>query len=100
VGERFWSTDPCRPDVYWYGISGQGCWYWTQRFGQYWVSGGIHQKYGQVLYQCGMLGTPVKTAGFLSEFNAQGQWFEGGAIYWNGREWVIFVGDKGQTYGR
>lgn len=54
MGERFWSTSNCRPDVWWYGISGQGCWYWTARFGQYWVSGGVHQKYSQVAYEWGI----------------------------------------------
>lgn len=47
-----------------------------------------------------MLGVAVKAAGFLSEFGNTGQWFEGGAIVWNGREWVVKVGDWGQTYGR
>ena len=105
MGERFWSVSDCRPDIWWYGISGQGCWYWTQRFGQYWVSGGIHIKYGQVAYECGMLGVPVKPAGKIGEFgNNNGQWFEGGCIVWNLQngiwQWVIKVGDWGQTAGR
>lgn len=70
------------------------------RFGQYWVSGGVHWKYSQVAYECGMLGVPVKAAGWLSEFNNTGQWFEGGAIVWNGNDWVVKVGNWGQTYGR
>ena len=100
MGERFWSTSNCRPDVWWYGISGQGCWYWTARFGQYWVSGGVHQKYSQVAYECGMLGVPVKSYGWISEFGNNGQWFEGGCIVWSGTQWVIKVGDWGQTAGR
>lgn len=100
MGERFWSGSSCRSDCQWYGISGQGCWYWTARYGQYWVSGGVHTKYSQVLYECGMLGVPVKSYGWVSEFANNGQWFEGGCIVWNGSEWVIHVGDWGQTAGR
>lgn len=104
MGNGFWSWSSCRPDCQWYGVPGSGCWYWTQRFGQYWVSGGVHVKYGQVAYECGMLGVPVKSYGWISEFSNNGQWFEGGCIVWqfqNGSwQWVVKVGNWGQTGGR
>lgn len=100
MGERFWSVSGCRPDCQIYGISGQGAWMWTARYGQHWVSGGVHVKYGQVAYECGMLGVPVKPYGWMSEFGSNGQWFEGGAIVWLGGQWVVKVGNWGQTAGR
>ncbi len=100
MAERAWSQSGCRADIWWYGINGQGCWYWTQRYGQYWVSGGLHQKYGQVAYECGMLGVPVKSYGWISEFGGNGQWFVGGCIVWMNGQWVIKVGNWGQTAGR
>lgn len=95
-----WSVSGCRGDVWWYGYPGQGSYYWTQRWGQYWVSGAIHTKYSQVLYECGMLGVAVKNYGWISEFNNNGQWFEGGCIVWQNGEYVIKVGNYGQTAGR
>ena len=104
MADNAWSVSHCRPDCMVYGVPGRGAWWWTQQFGQYWVSGGIHQKYGQVLYECGMLGVPVKPAGWIGEFNNQGQWFEGGCIVWNLQngvwQWVVKPGDWGQTAGR
>lgn len=47
-----------------------------------------------------MLGVPVKSYGWISEFSNNGQWFEGGCIVWNGSEWLVKVGNWGQTAGR
>lgn len=97
-----WSFSSCRPDVQWYGVPGSGCWYYCPRFGQFWVSGGIHVKYGQVLYECGMLGAPCKNyITSVGEFGGvPGQWFEGGAIILQNGVWVVKVGNWGQTGGR
>lgn len=100
MADGAWSQSGCRSDVWWYGYPGQGSYYWTQRFGQYWVSGGVHAKYGQVLYECGMLGAPVKNYGWISEFSTNGQWFEGGCIIWQQGAWQIKVGNWGQTAGK
>lgn len=100
MADGSWSASGCRPDVWWYGYPGQGSYYWTQRWGQYWVSGGVHVKYGQVAYECGMLGAPVKAYGWISEFSTNGQWFEGGCIVWQDRDWKVKVGSFGQTAGR
>lgn len=100
MADGAWSQSGCRPDVWWYGVPGSGCWYWTARFGQYWVSGGVHWKYSHMSYECGALGVAVKSYGYISEFNTEGQWFEGGCIVWNGSNWVAYLGDWGQTAGR
>lgn len=100
MADNAWSQSTCRADVWWYGVPGSGCWYWTQRFGQYWVSGGVHQTYANNGWECGWLGAPVKSYQWLSEFSAYGQWFEGGAIYYANGSWRVFQGDMGQTAGR
>lgn len=84
----------------WYGIPGSGSHYWTARYGQYFVGGGIHQKYAQQNYECGPLGPPVKAYGWLSEFGAAGQWFVGGAIFYRDGAWRMVLGNYGQTAGR
>ncbi len=97
-----WS-EGCRPGVWWYGIPGQGSYYWTARYGTYWVGGGVYQKfatYASPGYECGALGAPVKEYQWLSEFGAYGQWFQGGAIYYSGGQWRIAWGDYGQAAGR
>lgn len=97
MADYAWSQSNCRPDVWWYGYPGQGSYYWTQRFGQYWVGGIIHQRYAENRYECGGLGAPVKHYQWLSEFGQYGTWFEGGAITVDG---VVHWGDWGQTVGR
>jgi hypothetical protein len=98
VADGAWSVGGCgRNDVWYYGYPNQGAYYWTQRFGMYWVGGVYHQRYAQSGYECGGLGAPVKDVGFLSEFGRQGQWFEGGAITDDG---VIRWGNSGQSAGR
>lgn len=51
-----------------------------------------------------MLGVPVKSYGWISEFNNNGQWFEGGCIVWQIEhgvwQWVVKVGNWGQTANR
>lgn len=100
MADNAWSQSTCRGDVWWYGVPGQGTHYWTARFGQYWVGGGVYQRYAAAGYECGNLGPPVKAYQWLSEFGAYGQWFEGGAIYYSGGQWRIALGDYGQTAGR
>jgi hypothetical protein len=100
VADGSWSQSTCRADVWWWGVPGQGTHYWTQRFGQYWVGGGVYQRYAAAGYECGNLGPPVKVYQWLSEFGAYGQWFAGGAIYFSGGQWRIAFGDYGQTAGR
>ncbi len=100
MGDRFWSWSTCRPDVQWNGVPGQGCYYWTARFGQYWVGGGIYQRYAAAGFECGALGAPVKAYQWLSEFSAYGMWFEGGAIYYRNGAWQVSLGNYGQTAGR
>lgn len=95
-----WSTSGCRPDVQWYGIPGAGSYQHTDRFGTYWIGGGIYQKFAEAGYECGGLGPPVKEYQWLSEFGAWGMWFEGGAIYYSGGAWRIVFGNYGQTHGR
>lgn len=82
-----------------YGVPGSGAYSWTARFGTVWV-GSTWGPYHQQGHECGGLGAPVKPYGYLSEFDAAGQWFVGGAIYWKYGYWHIVLGDWGQTAGR
>lgn len=100
MGDKFWSWSTCRPDVMWYGVPGEGSHLWTQRFGQYWVGGGVYQRFAAAGYECGPLGPPVKAYQWLSEFAAYGQWFQGGAIFYKNGAWQMVTGDFGQTAGR
>jgi hypothetical protein len=100
MADYAWSQSVCRPDVLWYGIPGQGTWYYTERFGQHWVGGGIYQRYAQAGWECGNLGPPVKDYQYLSEFGAYGMWFQFGAIWFNGQYWSITIGDYGQNANR
>ena len=100
MADYAWSQSECRGDVWWYGVPGEGCHYWTERFGQYWVGGGVYQIYVSERWECGALGPPVKPYQWLSEFGAYGQWFEGGAIFYSGSQWGVALGDYGQTANR
>lgn len=104
VGDGFWTQSGCKSDVWWYGVPGQGCWYWTQRFGQHFVGGGLYQKYASLNYECGLLGPPVKDAGWIQEMNygkgCNGQWFFNGAIGYHDGAWNVMFGDYGQLAGR
>lgn len=100
MADNAWSQSTCNGDVWWWGVPGQGTHYWTARFGQYWVGGGVYQVYASVGWECGGLGPPVKPYEWLSEFNSYGQWFAGGAIYYSGGQWRIAWGDFGQTANR
>lgn len=100
MADNAWSQSGCDGSVWWYGVPGAGCYYWTERYGQYWVGGGIYQKYASAGYECGALGPPVKEYQWLSEFAAYGQWFLGGAIYYSNGAWRMVLGQYGQTTGR
>lgn len=100
MADNAWSQSGCRTDVWWYGVPGQGSYYWTARFGQYWVGGGVYQRFAAARYECGGLGAPVKEYQWLSEFGAYGMWFEFGAIYYSGGAWRVAYGNYGQTAGR
>jgi hypothetical protein len=102
VADNGWSWSTCNPEVQWYGIPGSGSYYWTARFGTYWVGGGIYQRYAapDIRWECGPLGPPVKEYQWLSEFGAWGQWFEYGAIYYQNGAWRVAFGNWGQTAGR
>ncbi len=100
MADNAWSQSTCRSDVFWYGVPGAGSYLWTARFGQYWVGGGLYQKYAALGYECGGLVAPVKEYQWLSEFSAYGMWFQGGAIYYSGGAWRVAWGDYGQTAGR
>lgn len=102
-GDYHWSQSGCsppRPDVEWYGIPGSGSYLRTDRFGTYWVGGGVYQRFASEGYECGRLGPPVKEYQWLSEFSAWGQWFEFGAIYYRNGFWHVAIGNYGQTTGR
>lgn len=98
-----WSASTCKPEVWWYGVPGQGSWYWTQRYGQYWVSQ-TWAKYRDWGFECGTLGPPVKDYGWIAEMNygkgCEGQWFLGGAIGWHDGRWNVMAGSYGQVAGR
>jgi hypothetical protein len=108
LGDYYWSVSGCccptRPDVEWKGYPGSGSYYRTDRFGTYWVGGGVHSTYASHNYECGTdsvrIGPPVKEYQWLSEFGAYGQWFESGVIYYRNGAWRIEAGDWGQTAGR
>lgn len=100
MADNAWSTSTCRGDVMWWGVPGQGTYYWTARFGTYWVGGGVYQRYAAAGFECGALGPPVKPYQWLSEFGAYGQWFSGGAIYYSAGAWRVALGNYGQTAGR
>jgi hypothetical protein len=102
MGDNAWTTSTCRSDVMWYGVPGQGTYYWTARYGQYWVGGGLYQRYSapDIRWECGPLGAPVKEYQWLSEFSAYGMWFQFGAIYYKNGAWQVAFGNYGQTAGR
>ncbi len=100
MADGAWSWSTCNASVQWYGVPGQGCHYWTARYGQHWVGGGIYQRYAAAGWECGGLGPPVKAYQWLSEFASYGQWFLGGAIYFSGGQWRTVYGNFGQTAGR
>lgn len=101
MGDNTWTWSTCNPLVQWYGIPGSGTWYWTARFGQHWVGGGVYQTYASRQWECGQLGPPVKDYGFISEFGGGfGQWFEGGCIIFRLGAWTVYIGNYGQTAGR
>lgn len=103
-----WSVSGCccptRPDVWWKGYPGSGSYYHTDRYGTYWVGGGVHTTYAWHNYECGTnavrLGAPVKEYQWLGEFGAYGQWFEFGAIFYKNGGWQVRIGNWGQTAGR
>jgi hypothetical protein len=64
------------------------------------VGGGLYQKYAAEGWECRALGPPVKPYQWLSEFQAFGQWFIGGAIYYKFGAWQVAYVDWGQTAGR
>lgn len=108
VADYAWSRGTCQPqpdeEFWWYGLPGQGTWVWTARFGQYWVGGTIYQLWQAQGYECGGMGTAVKSAS--SDFYLQwpggsdGQWFKGGAIVRINGTWQYRWGDYGQYAGR
>lgn len=104
MGEGFWSNG-CRSDVEYKGFSGIGS-YYRSRFGEWWVGGGVYQKYASVGYECYVepfLGAPVKAYGWIAEMNygrgCWGQWFENGAIGYHDGAWRVMYGRYGQTGG-
>src|SRR5690242_3295523 len=97
MADGAWSYSTCRGDVQWYGVPGQGCWYYTQRFGMHFVGGIMYQVFKAYGYECGVFGPPVKDYQWLSEFSRNGIWFEGGAITDDG---YVHIGNYGQTAGR
>lgn len=104
MADGAWSVSSCRPDVQWYGVPGAGSHVYTARYGQYWVGGGVYQKWKEWGYECGVLGPPVKAYGWIQEMNynrgCYGQWFENGAIGYHDRKWNVMAGNYGQTAGR
>lgn len=93
AGQDYWSTDACRPDVWWYNQTGlYGTYYWRAETGTLFVGGermAIYQSWG---YQCGPLGAPT------SSWNGWEQWFQEGVIYFNGtcmRVWHEVSGTSG-----
>ena len=105
MGEGFYSYG-CRNDVEWKGYAGLGS-YYRSRFGEYWVGGGIFQKYAEGgRYECyghPFLGAPVKAYGWIQEMNygrgCYGMWFENGAIGYHDGAWRVMYGRYGQTGG-
>lgn len=105
MGEGFYSYG-CRNDVEWKGYSGVGS-YYRSRFGEYWVGGGVYQRYAATgRYECyghPFLGAPVKAYGWIAEMNygrgCWGQWFENGAIGYHDGAWRIMYGNYGQRGG-
>lgn len=66
MADGAWSQSGCsgpvyesRPDVWWYGIPGQGCWYWTAVYGQWFVTGSIYANFASGGWECGNAGPPV-----------------------------------------
>jgi hypothetical protein len=104
MADNAWSQSTCRGTVWWYGVPGQGCWFWTAKWGYVWVSGAVYQKYAQVGYECLSMGAPVKPEGWMTEFDnpllvgwgTNGQWFQGGAIHSSGPLYVASYGNWGQ----
>jgi hypothetical protein len=87
MADNAWSQSECREDVWWYGVPGQGCYYWTEWYGTRWTGGIIYQTYARHGYECGWLGAPTSNYGWIAEYQSNGQWFEGGAILANG--WAV-----------
>ena len=69
MGDNFWSVSGCnlnghtRPDVWWYGRPGLGCWYYRPNAasdkGPWWVSGPIHANFAAGGHECGGAGAPT-----------------------------------------
>ncbi len=100
MADNAWSQSVCRADTQWYGVPGQGTYYYTPRFGVHWVGGGVYQTYKSWGFECRDLGPPVKDYEWISEFGGYGQWFIGGVIVYTGGAWRVYIGDWGQTANR
>lgn len=90
MGDHYWSQSGChgpvyqdRPDVWWYGIPGQGSWYYrpgaSYGAGPWFVSGPVYQNFAAGGYECGGAGAPTDyehlcSSGQISSW----QRFEGG----------------------
>lgn len=104
MGEGFWSFG-CRNDVEFKSYKGLGS-YLRSRFGEWWVGGGVYQKFAAIGYECRVqpfIGAPVKAYGWIAEMNygkgCWGQWFENGAIGYHDGAWRVMYGDFGQRGG-
>lgn len=95
-----WTPSTCRPEVWIYGVPGEGAYAWTAARGSYWVTGGVYQAWRSQGFECGVLGWPIKAAGWVAEMNygrgCPGQWFSNGAVGYHDGAWRIMYGQYGQ----
>lgn len=80
MGDGHWSDTAGHPEGEYYGEPGEGCWYRKKGGPSFWVTGGVHELYGRLGYEGGLLGMPVSN--FDPETGTQR--FEHGVIYWDG----------------
>lgn len=92
MGDGYWSQSGCnvngntRPDVWWYGVPGQGSWYWrpgNANPGPYFVGGPIYANFAVGGYECGGAGAPTAPEIFctgMAYTYLSSQRFEGGSF--------------------
>jgi hypothetical protein len=83
AGNGFWSSEPCNPDVEWYGTS-YGVWYWlwgySESHGAHLVPFGFYMdRYASQGWQCGTLRAPLTNVVCVTR-NYAYQDFQGGRI--------------------
>lgn len=98
AGQDYWSSDPCRPDVQWYNMTGTyGTFYSWGNYPLTFVGGRRMDAYTAAGWQCGSLGPP--TSNF--DANLGYQTFQYGQIYYDMLTgcYRVYLSYYGYSYG-